>query len=105
MHEYPPVFVAKPGSFVFADADHVTITGWAFDLRGRPLAPGEDAFQKYHTDITIAAWHYLNEHLERSLGVTVFRTAAPDDIDLVDASIEIEAQRETEALLDRIAHQ
>ncbi|WP_375199089.1 hypothetical protein [Cupriavidus metallidurans] len=104
MHEYPPVTIAKPGTFVFADPKQVTISGWTFDLHGRPVMPGEDAFQTYRTDIIVAAWHYLNEHLERSLGVTVFRTGTPDEIELVDASIEIAAQRETEALLDRIAH-
>ena len=100
---YPPVTVTQPGSFVFAGPRQVTITGWIFSLNGRPVAPGENAFEKYQTDIIVAAWHYLNEHFERDLGLTVFRTA-PDDVQLVDAVVEIEAQRETAALLERVAH-
>jgi hypothetical protein len=103
MREYPPVTIGKPGAFVFETAGTITISGWTFDLQGRPVAPGEDAFQKYRIDLIVAAWHYLNEHFERELGLTVARVAAPEDFELVDASIEIAAQRETVALLDRIA--
>lgn len=99
---YPPVTVSKPGAFVFKEPGQLTITGWTFNLNGRPLAPEENAFEKYQFDIIVAAWHHLNEHFERNLGMSVIRTA-PDEVQLVDATIELEAQRETVALLNRVA--
>lgn len=99
---YPPVTVSKPGSFIFGEPGQLTITGWTFNLNGRPLAPGENAFETYQLDIIVAAWHHLNEHFERNLGMSVIRTA-PDEVQLVDATIELEAQRETVALLNRVA--
>ena len=100
---YPPITVSRPGSFVFGEPGQLTITGWTFNLNGRPVAPGENAFEKYQLDIIVAAWHYLNEHFERHLGFTVIRTGS-EELQLVDATIELEAQRETAALLERVAH-
>ncbi|SPA25919.1 conserved hypothetical protein [Cupriavidus taiwanensis] len=100
---YPPITVSRAGSFVFGEPGQLTITGWTFNLNGRPVEPGENAFEKYQLDIIVAAWHYLNEHFERHLGITVIRTGS-EDLQLVDATIELDAQRETAALLERVAH-
>jgi hypothetical protein len=96
---YPPVRVAKPGAFVFVGGV-LSIQGWTFDMQGRYTPPGVNPFELWMSDITIAAWSYLNEHIEKAMGFTVIR-ASEEPIDLVSMDVELLAQQEAADLIGR----
>lgn len=86
---YGPVLVVHPG-LVFWTPGGWVVTGWMFDLNGRPDRSDWQAV--YQRDCARAAAAFIAKHLG---GLQVEETAAPVS--------EIEAMRVTQSLLARVS--
>lgn len=95
MREYPPVTIIAPGMVAFEPSGLMCITGWAFDLHGRPLVHGEDPQKTYRAEIARAVSAYIVARVDRAVGAAPAEGTVPLDT-------ELQAQRETEALIGRL---
>ncbi|CAJ0710661.1 hypothetical protein ACPCHQ_16935 [Ralstonia thomasii] len=97
---YPPVRIAKAGSFIFDPNGVLSLQGWTFDMCGRATPEGVHPFVYWRDDLIIAAWAHLNDYIECKLGITVVK-ASDEPVNLASVDLEISAQQVAEALIKR----